>query len=86
VRCSITGDVLDTILACAVELAGAEGGAIYEIDETTQVLELRATQGMSEEMIDAIREAQTRPGETLAGQAVVRREAIQIADIQDEPD
>ncbi len=78
--------VLTTIVAHAVQLSRTEGGAIYEFKETTQEFELRATHGMSEEMIAAIREARIRLGETVIGQAALRREAVQVSDILEERD
>ncbi len=77
--------VLATIVARAVQLSGTDGGAIYEFDETAQEFELRATQGMSAEVIEAIREARIRLGESAVGRAALNREPEQIADIHDEP-
>ena len=47
--------VLDTIVAKAAQLSGTEAGAIYVLDER-QEFQLRATYGMSEELIAAIRD------------------------------
>jgi GAF domain-containing protein len=47
--------VLSTIVAKAVQLSGTEGGVIYVYDELEQTFQLRATYGLSEEMISAIR-------------------------------
>jgi len=46
-------EVLLTIVAHAVELSGTESGAIYEFDEATEQFQLRATHGMSEELIQS---------------------------------
>jgi len=43
--------VLSTIVAKAVELSGTEAGSIYVVDPSTQGLQLRASHGMSEELI-----------------------------------
>jgi HAMP domain-containing protein len=43
--------VLSTIVAKAVELSGTEAGSIYVVDPTTQGLQLRASHGMSDELI-----------------------------------
>jgi|SRR5215471_7743618 len=48
--------VLSTIVAKAVQLSGTEGGVIYVYDELERTFQLRATYGLSEEMISAIRE------------------------------
>ncbi|MGD8923304.1 MAG: ATP-binding protein [Syntrophobacterales bacterium] len=77
--------VLATIVAHAVELSETESGAIYEYDETNERFELRATHRMSEELIQAIRRAPVHLGETALGWAGVRREAVQIPDILEEP-
>lgn len=77
--------VLATIVAHAVELSGTEAGAIYEFDETTQEFQLRTTHGMSEELIQAIRETRIHLGETVVGRAGANREAMQVPDILEEP-
>jgi GAF domain-containing protein len=78
-------EVLATIVAHAVELSGTEGGAIYEFDETTEEFQLRATHQMSQELIQAIRDAGVKLGETVVGRAGINREAVQVSDILDEP-
>jgi len=77
--------VLATIVAHAVELSGTEAGAIYEFDEPTEEFKLRATHGMSEELIQAVREAPIKLGETVVGRAGLTREAVQVPDIREEP-
>ena len=76
--------VLSTIVGRAVELSGTDGGAIYEFDEGTEEFHLRATHGMSLELIEAVREARIRLGETAVGRAALNREAVQIPDIMAE--
>jgi two-component system, NtrC family, sensor kinase len=73
--------VLSTIVGRAVELSATDGGAIYEFDEGTEEFHLRATHGMSLELIEAVREARIRLGETAVGRAALNREAVQIPDI-----
>ncbi len=46
--------VLTTIVAKATQLSGTEAGAIYVFDEAKREFQLRATCGMSEELIAAI--------------------------------
>lgn len=77
--------VLATIVAHAAELSGTESGAIYEFDESSEEFQLRATHRMSEELIQAIREAGVKLGETAVGWAGVNREAVQVPDILEEP-
>ena len=49
--------VLTTIVNRAVQLSGANGGVIYEYDESTQMFHLRATHGVQEEIIAVLRGA-----------------------------
>jgi signal transduction histidine kinase len=77
--------VLATIVAHAVELSGTESGAIYEFDEVAEEFQLRATHRMSEELIQAIREAGINLSETAVGWAGKKREAVQVPDILEEP-
>ena len=77
--------VLATIVAHAADLSGAESGAIYEFNEPSEEFQLRATHRMSEELIQAIRDAGVKLGETALGWAGVNREAVQIPDILEEP-
>ena len=48
--------VFDTIVANSARLSGTEAGAIYVLDERKKEFQLRATYGMSEELIAAIRD------------------------------
>jgi GAF domain-containing protein/CheY-like chemotaxis protein len=47
--------VLDTIVAKATQISGTEAGAIYVLDEQQREFQLSATFGMSEELINAVR-------------------------------
>jgi GAF domain-containing protein/DNA-binding response OmpR family regulator len=47
--------VLDTIVAKATQISGTEAGAIYVLDERQGEFQLSATFGMSEELINAVR-------------------------------
>jgi signal transduction histidine kinase/DNA-binding response OmpR family regulator len=77
--------VLTTIVTHAVDLSGTDGGAIYEFDEATQEFQLRATHGMSAELIETIREAHIRLGETVIGQAALMRAPVQTPDVREQP-
>ena len=46
--------VLDTIVAKAVQLSGTDAGTIYVFDEAKGEFQLRATYGMSEELIASL--------------------------------
>ena len=78
-------EVLTTIVAHAVELSGSDGGAIYEFDEATAQFQPRVTHGTSDELNDAIRDAGIRMGETIVGEAALKRVAVQRADIREMP-
>ena len=74
-------EVLNTIVAHAVDLAGTDGGGIFEFEETDDKLHLRATRLYDEELIAAL---QTRPfnlGEGAVGRAAAERRPVQIEDI-----
>jgi GAF domain-containing protein len=73
--------VLDTITERARQLAGADGGAIYEYDEVTQQFHLRATRNVDTALIQALRVTPLRKGEGVMGRATEIREPIQIGDI-----
>jgi signal transduction histidine kinase/CheY-like chemotaxis protein len=77
--------VLSTIVARAVELSKTDAGTIYEFDETEQVFEPRANYGMTEELVEALRESRIRLGDGAVGQAAAQRAAFQIPDIENAP-
>ena len=71
--------VLDTIVTRATQLSGTEAGAIYVFDQTK--FELRATYGMTADMIAVIREHHADFSEAVRA-ATQRREPDQVADLQ----
>jgi GAF domain-containing protein len=73
--------VLTTIVAKAVQLSGTEAGAIYTFDESLQEFLLRATHGMDEAMIAAIRDRRIGADETAIGKAAAERAPVQIPDV-----
>jgi GAF domain-containing protein len=73
--------VLTTIVAKAVQLSGTEAGTIYTFDESRQEFWLRATHGMDEAMIAAIRDRRIAAGETAIGKAAAERVPVQIPDV-----
>jgi signal transduction histidine kinase/HAMP domain-containing protein len=77
--------VLTSIVSHAVELSKSDAGTIYEFDESTQAFAPRANYGMSEELIEALRQSHIRVGEGAVGQAARMRAAFQIADLEREP-
>jgi signal transduction histidine kinase/putative methionine-R-sulfoxide reductase with GAF domain len=77
--------VLTSIVSHAVDLSKADAGTIYEFDESTQAFVPRANDGMSDELIQALRESRIRVGEGAVGHAARARAAVQIADLEREP-
>jgi signal transduction histidine kinase len=73
--------VLTTIVAKAVDLSATEAGAIYTFDDSRREFWLRATHGMDDAMIAAIRDRRIGAGETAIGKAATERIPIQIPDV-----
>ena len=76
--------VLTTIVAKATQLSGTEAGAIYVFEEAKREFQLRATYGMSEELIAAIRDHHAALS-TAVSEAAEQGEPVQVADLQSEP-
>ena len=76
--------VLSTIVAKAAQLSGTEAGAIYVFDGLEQAFQLRATYGLSEELIAAIQDQQVGTSDAIH-QATRDGKPHQIADVRDEP-
>ena len=75
--------VLSTIVSRATQLAGVDGGSIYEYDEAEEVFHVRATDGLSNELVEAMRSAPIRKGEGLLGRMAISGEPVEIRDIAD---
>jgi GAF domain-containing protein len=73
--------VLDTIVSRATQLAGADGCAISEYDDATELFHVRATHGIDATLIGTLRAMPLRKGEGAMGRAAETREPTQIADI-----
>src|SRR5262249_5378495 len=76
--------VLATISRHAVDLSRAAQGTIYEIDEASGLFEPRASFGVSEAMVEILRSAKFRVGDTIVGQSLIRRVPVQMPDITNE--
>jgi len=76
--------VLTTIVTRAAQLSGANGGAIYEYDETAQAFDLRATHGAEAELMQALQAEPIPLGESALGRAALSRAPVQVPDILDE--
>ena len=73
--------VLNTIVARATQLSGTEAGAIYVFDDSNRQFQLRATYGMTADMIAVIKEHHADFSEAVRT-ATQRREPDQVADLQ----
>jgi signal transduction histidine kinase/DNA-binding NarL/FixJ family response regulator len=76
--------MLSTIVAKAAQLSGTEAGAIYVFDVLKQEFHLRATYGLSEELIAAIQNQQVGTSDAIR-QVTQDRKPQQIADVRNEP-
>ncbi|MFL5100416.1 MAG: GAF domain-containing protein, partial [Xanthobacteraceae bacterium] len=76
--------VLSTIVAKAAQLSGTEAGAIYVNEPATEEFRLRATHGMSEELIADINRQGVRLAERTISEAAAQRAPVQIADLKNE--
>jgi GAF domain-containing protein len=76
--------VLATIVTKAVQLSNTDAGAIYVFDELDQTLQVRATYGLSDELVAAIRGQPAGASDALR-RAIQDRQPLEIADIRDEP-
>ncbi|MEZ5445764.1 MAG: GAF domain-containing protein [Gammaproteobacteria bacterium] len=73
--------VLTTIVSHAVQLSGTDAGTIDEYDEHNEQFILRATHGMDDQLVAALRVSPVRLGEGAVGKSAVAREPVQFADI-----
>jgi two-component system, NtrC family, sensor kinase len=76
--------VLTTIVSRATQLAGTDGGAIYEYDEAVEEFQLRAEQGLEGALVEARRVGGIRRGEGAIGRLADTRQPVQIPDIMAE--
>jgi two-component system, NtrC family, sensor kinase len=76
--------VLTRIASHAVQLSGADGGAIYEYDEDTLEFQLRGSHQIEKELVDALRASPIQLGGGAVGQAAASREPVQVTDVMDE--
>jgi signal transduction histidine kinase len=79
-------EVLSTIVQHAVQLSAADGGSIYEVGEDGSQFHLRATYGLPQQLVEALRAAPLRAGEGATGRAVLMRTPVQIPDLRSDRD
>jgi GAF domain-containing protein len=76
--------LLETIVACAVQLSGSDSGIVYEFDEVAQTFQARGSHRITTEHLAIVRADPIRFGEGAIGRAGAIREPVQVADIADE--
>jgi adenylate cyclase len=76
--------VLSAIVTKAAQLSGTETGTIYVFNESSHEYQLCATYGMTESLIDAIKDQRAGINEALA-RAIERRQPMQTPDLHEEP-
>src|SRR5438874_2686851 len=75
--------VLSTIVAKAVELSGTEAGSIYVVDPATQGLHLRASHGMSDELIAELNRQGVDLSEKTIAAAAAQQAPVQTPDLKE---
>jgi two-component system, NtrC family, sensor kinase len=76
--------VLNTIVARAVQLAGAHSGTIWEYDAAAEEFVLRITQNVEDPELRANSNARVRRGEGAVGRLAISQRPVQIPDITHE--
>ena len=71
------------IVAKAAELSGTEAGSIYVVDPTTQGLQLRASHGMSDELITELNRQGVDLSEKTIAEAAAQKAPVQTPDLKD---
>jgi signal transduction histidine kinase len=77
--------VLKAIVERAVELSGTDAGSIFYYRSDVGRFELGETAGLGEEVIGSFRKLDILTGQTGMGEAIAKREPLQIADISKRP-
>ncbi|MGH7309069.1 MAG: GAF domain-containing protein [Candidatus Rokuibacteriota bacterium] len=73
--------VLQTIVARASQLAGADACSVFEYDEASEAFHLRTTHSLDEEVVAIARRTPIRKGEGVQGRMAITRQPVQIPDI-----
>jgi signal transduction histidine kinase len=76
--------VLTRIASHAVHLSGADGGAIYEYEESTQEFHLRGSHQIEKGLVEALHSSPIQLGSGAVGQAATTRAPVEVTDILDE--
>ncbi|MEO8739926.1 MAG: GAF domain-containing protein [Casimicrobiaceae bacterium] len=73
--------VLSTIVTRATQLAGMDGGAVYEYDAERELFYLHTADKYSEELIETLRNKPIRKGEGALGRMAVSGEPVEVHDV-----
>ena len=76
--------VLSAIVSKATQLSGTEAGTIYVFNEARREFQLRATYGMSESLIDVVKDQHAEISKAVA-LAIEQRQPMQTPDLGAEP-
>ena len=76
--------VLSTIVSRAAQLAGMDGGSIWEYDEAREEFYLHATDRLPDELVEVLRATPIRKGEGALGRLAVTGGPVEIRDVMDE--
>ena len=76
--------VLSTIVSRATQLAGMDGGAIYEYAEEREEFYLHTADRLPLELVEILRAKPIRKGDGALGRLAVVGEPVEIRDIADE--
>jgi adenylate cyclase len=76
--------VLSAIVSKATQLSGTEAGAIYVFNEARREFQLRATYGMSDLLIDAVKDQHAEISKAVA-LVIEQRQPMQTSDLGAEP-
>jgi signal transduction histidine kinase len=74
-------EVLSAIVTRAVQLSTADGGVVYEYDETSKEFRAQATYGFSPELVTAVLATPMQFNEGATGLAAAKRAPVQIPDL-----
>jgi len=77
--------VLKTIVDRAVELSGTDGGSIFYYRDAIARFELGETSGLEDEVVAQFRKLDISAGQTGLGEAIARRQPLQVPNILDRP-
>jgi signal transduction histidine kinase len=80
------GAVLETIVARAVELAGADAGAIFRYEPAERSFRLAEAVGVDADFADKVRATPIAEKETVMGESAARREPMSIPDLAAAPE